>query len=324
MAPHHRIARGATPTISRGLIFDPVTPEDLQPYVPEDFDEFWETAREEADKSPLDYHRSRHNVFDLPGFVVETIDFRSIGGSSLHGWVAIPERLNRMAPSFLWLPAYGKESHLPNEYSTREDMVSMSFNFHGNDAFHQEDYSPLRGYFAEGVEDPETWVFREMLQNALIAVRVLRAQVEADASRLSVAGMSQGGGMAIWTGATSSAVKAVVADMPFLAGMRRTLHQPIHRYPLKELADFAHRIPLGIERVLYTVSYYDTVNHATRLHKPALVSYGARDPASRPEHVRAVYDAIPGSKKLLEYPGGHDWDTGMIEANRKFMLEATT
>jgi cephalosporin-C deacetylase len=293
---------------------------ELVPNVPEDFDAFWSEALAEADAVGLDFARRKSVEQPLSGHEVELIEFRA-ASKILRGWIAIPHNRERRTPAFLWLPPYGRESTLPNEYSTREGMISMSFNFHGHDAFHQEEYQPSRGYLAQGIESPETWVFREMAQDCFIAMRVLQAQIEADENRLAIAGLSQGGGMAIWTAAHSKIPACVVADLPFLSGMHETLAKPVYRYPLKEVLDFADTIPLGMQRVMHTVSYFDTLNHATRVKAPTLVSLGQKDPAVRPANVRAVYDAIPVKKRLIEYETGHDWNTAMVETNRNWLLQ---
>ena len=200
--------------------------------LPEDFEEFWQETLAEANAQPLDFKRSLTNDFDKPGFVVERFDFAAMGGRRLNGWIAYPEGARRL-PSFLWLPPYGRESKLPDDYGTRRGFVSLSFNFHGESAFHQEKYVKERGYFAEGAESPESWIFRRMFQDAVIALKVLQAQFEADEGRIGVAGMSQGGGMAIWLAAWSPIVQAICADMPFLGNIGHTVTQTVHRYPLK-------------------------------------------------------------------------------------------
>ena len=134
--------------------------------------------------------------------------------------------------------------------------------------------------------------------------------------------MSQGAGMAIWLGAWCPIVRAVCSDMPFLAGINDTLGGSVSRYPLKELFDFMQDLPVGEARLQHTVSYFDTINHATHCDVPTLVSLGLRDPASKPDNVRVVYDALPGLKKLQIYEGGHDWDAGMVEVNRNWLLDS--
>jgi len=290
----------------------------LEPYVPEDFDDFWAKAVADAAREPLEMRRSFRNDYDWPGFQVEKIEFRASGGRILKGWFAAPAGARRL-PAYVWLPPYGRTSMLPNEYGTREGHASLSFNYFGEDAFHEEAYVQERGYFAEGAGSPETWIFRRMLQDAWLAVRGLQAQVEVDEDRIGAMGLSQGGGMSIWLGALCPAVRAVAADMPFLGGMRETLAKSVYRYPLKELTDFIDRTPLGPERVMNTISYFDTVNMATRCRVPTQVSLGLRDPATRPENVQAVYDALPGHKALITYDWGHDWHPEMVENNRRWL-----
>ena len=148
---------------------------EFQPYLPEDFDSFWEDTVAEANAVRLDYHRSLTNDFELDGFQVERLSFEGVSGRR-SGWLAYPEGARRL-PSFIWVPPYGRESLLPNAYGTRTGFTSISLNFHGEDAFHQEKYSTSRGYFADGSADPDTWIIRRMFQDSVIATRVLQAQI---------------------------------------------------------------------------------------------------------------------------------------------------
>ena len=289
--------------------------------IPDDFDSFWAETRGEAAEVSVGFDR-RHTSFQpLDTHTVELLEFHG-KETSLQGWIATPKAVSGPLPGFLWIPAYGRESHLPNEFSTREGLVSMSFNFHGHAAFHKEVYKPERGYFAEGVADPKTWIFRRMAQDSLIAMGVFASQPEVDANRLAVAGLSQGGGMAIWVGANSDMPRKVVADMPFLSNMGETLTQEVYRYPLKELFDYAETLEGGMATILRTVSYFDTAHQATRLTKPTLVSLGLKDPAVRPDSVRKVFESVATEEKqLIEYEIGHDWHVDMITANREFLLQ---
>ena len=292
----------------------------MTPYPPEDFEAFWTVALEPAMRARLDYHRSLANDFELPGFIVESLTFAGIGGETLHGWLAYPRGARRL-PGFLWVPPYGRESLLPNVYGTREGFTSLSFNFFGHEAFHQEKYTPSRGYFGEGAGNAESWIFRSMFQNAVIATRVLQAQAEADEDRIAAMGMSQGAGISIWLGAWCPIVRAVCADMPFLANIRAALDRNVYRYPLKELVDAMENLPLGRERIFHMLAYFDTMNQATRCNVPTLVSRGLKDPSVRPETVQAVFDALPGFKVMKTYDWGHDWHPDMIETNRKWLVQ---
>lgn len=289
--------------------------------LPEDLGQFWADVWEEAHTVPLDYRRSpSERQFDVP-HRVERIDFQSVGGHRVSGWLACPEGARRER-AFVWVPPYGRESLLPNAYGTREGFVSLSLNLHGEDAFHQEKYRIERGYFAEGAEDPKRWIFRRLAQHAMVALRVLRAQSEADEDRLGVMGMSQGAGITLWLAAACPLVRAACADMPFLSQIDQSLKRSAYRYPLKELADFIATEPLGEARVGHTLSYFDTSLVATRIGVPTLVSLGEKDPSCRPDSVQAAYEAVSTSqKRLIRYAGGHDWDPDMVTHNADWLTE---
>jgi cephalosporin-C deacetylase len=287
---------------------------------PEDFDVFWREAVAEAQAAPLDYSRYLQSEISTPEFLIQLVDFRGSAGQTLHGWVAYPAGALQDR-GFLWLAPYGQESMLPNEYGTRSGLVSFSFNFHGHGPFYREKYEPSRGYFAKGAESPDSWIFRRMFLDSVIAARVFAELPEVDPARIGSMGMSQGGGMSIWLGAWCSQIKAVCADMPFLGNIRETLTRTVHRYPLKELVEFMGELPLGEARVMNTVSYYDTVLHASRCQKPTQVALGLKDPAATPEQVRSIYGALPSTKALQTYEIGHDWSPLMLENNREWMME---
>jgi cephalosporin-C deacetylase len=290
------------------------------PYeIPLDFEEFWKETLQEALDAPIDISNLKINAFPHNSHLVESFSFRGVDGQAKHGWVAFPEGA-RSLPGFLWIPPYGRESKLPDEYGTRQGMVSMSFNLHGESAFHQESYTPERGYFAQGADDPYEWIFRRFFQDCVIALRIMQALVQVDSGRIGVSGMSQGGGLSIWLGAWAPMVRAVCADMPFGCAFGYTVQNYAYRYPLKEVKDFIDSIPVGEARVLNTMSYYDTVFQAQRCTVPTHVSLGLKDPASRPPNVEAAYDQLTGIRHLEKLDWGHDWHPSMIENNREWFL----
>ncbi len=287
---------------------------------PEDFQEFWTDVTAEAMAYPLKVSTFRIVPDQSPTHVVEVFSFAGIQGRVRHGWLAYPEGARRL-PGFLWVPPYGRESKLPDEYGTRTGMVSMSFNFHGEDAFHQEAYKPDRGYFAEGAEDPSTWIFKTMYQDAVIALRILHAQVQVNEEQIGVAGMSQGGGISIWLGAWLPLVKSVCADMPFMCGMGDSVLKYAYRFPLKELSDYMHEIPIGEQRVLNTLSYFDTIFQAEHCAKPTQITVGLKDPSCRPPNVQMAYDALPGKKHLETLDWGHDWHPNMVINTKRWFFQ---
>lgn len=290
----------------------------LRPYVPPGFEDFWSETVQEAEEAPLQFELSSQSEFLLETHTVEIFNFRGVDGHIRHGWVARPHHADP-APGFLWLAPYSRWSMLPNPYGVRAGMASISFNFHGETAFHREEYRVERGYMAEGVQSRDTWIFRRMFQDAVIVGRIFRQLEGIDPNRVAAMGMSQGGGIAIWMGAWVPGIRAVVADEPFLAGVPWILDAKYFRYPLKELTDVAFASPETEAQVRATLSYFDTVNQAAFCQVPTRVTLGLKDPSVRPAQVRAVYETLPGIKELEEIDWGHDWHPRMIEGADEFL-----
>ena len=290
-----------------------------EPYLPEGFLAFWEDTVREADLSDLDYSRSVQSEVSRDGFQIDLVDFKGVSGDVVHGWFACSEG-SIMNPAFVWLAPYGRWSMTPNEYGTRQGFCSLSFNYFGESAFHEETYAPERGYFADGIGDPETWVFRRMFQDSVIACRVLAELEEANAARVGAAGLSQGAGIAIWLGAMARNVKCVCADLPFCAARPVVFAEDVRRYPLKEVADYMAESEENRERAMRTMAFFDTVNLATMCEVPTLVTVGLKDPFVKPFEVRSVYEALAGEKRLDKIDGGHDWHPSMVERNRDWLL----
>lgn len=282
--------------------------------IPEGFGRFWADLVAEAEDHTLVYDLVDQDEVKSDTHQIQKIEFKGVQGDELHGWLALPNGVERKAPGFLWLPPYSRWSMLPNEYGTRPGYASASLNFFGESSFHQEEYTPARGYFREGVERPETWIFGRLFQNSVVLGRIFATLRGVDRERIGAAGMSQGAGLAIWLGAMWEPTKAVVADMPFLGGMDRVLAQDRpFRYPLKELTDYMQSSDEAREQVFKTVSFYDTVNVAHMCLKPTRLTLGLKDPAVRPQQVKGVFEALAGPKELEELEWGHDWHPRMIE-----------
>jgi cephalosporin-C deacetylase len=286
--------------------------------LPEDFGHFWSETVNDALHAPIDFGLAPVKEEPSDTHEIRQINFRGISGVRLHGWVASPLGKSR-CPAFVWLPPYGRESRLPDQYGTRSGFTSLSFNFFGHEAFHREIYRVERGYFSEGATSPESWIIRRMFQDSIIATRVLRLLPEADEDRLAMMGMSQGGGMTIWNAAWNPFLRVACADMPFMGKFGDLLQSSVYRYPTKELTDFMETIPFGKETVLNTVSYFDTVFHAAKSRIPVHISLGEKDPACKPSSVEAVFDALPEPKALTRLNWGHDWHESMVQNNLEWL-----
>jgi cephalosporin-C deacetylase len=148
------------------------------------------------------------------------------------------------------------------------------------------------------------------------AVELAASLDDVDASRIAVAGGSQGWGIAIAVASLAPEVKAAIVDVPFLCDFPRAL-TIVDKDPYAEVVRYlkAHRDHL--ERVLRTLSYIDGAVLARQATAPALFSVGLMDEICPPSTVYAAYNAYGGPKEIREYPfNDHEGGEGFHDVAR--------
>jgi cephalosporin-C deacetylase len=282
------------------------------PAPPPDFEAFWRAVVAESDALPIVYERVHHPDDDTPTHRVYRLRWQGADGKGREGWYAIPKHATEPLPGLLYLPGYGVNAVPINENTAFAQFITLSPNLHGYAVEPMVPYSPEYGYFTQGIETPQTYVYRRILIDCLLTARVLGAQLEVDSSRIIAAGLSQGGGLAVMLGAWCPLVRVVVAELPALTYWEYLLNATVWRYPIKEFADYMQATGRSPESLLATLQYFDTVNHAPFVRVPVQLSLALKDPGIRAPVVFSLYDAMPRPKRLLIYEDlGHDWSPEM-------------
>jgi cephalosporin-C deacetylase len=124
-------------------------------------------------------------------------------------------------------------------------------------------------------------------------VDAVRALPGVDPTLVTVAGISQGGGLALAVGGLVDGLAAVMPDVPFLCHYARAL-AITDAFPYGELVQY-----LAVHRdqeaaVLRTMSYLDGVHFGRRASAPALFSVALRDQTCPPSTVFAAYNHYAG------------------------------
>ncbi|MBN1458020.1 MAG: alpha/beta fold hydrolase [Armatimonadetes bacterium] len=290
---------------------------EIRPVVsyPPDFQEFWQRVLDEAGAKTLSYRIQFEP--DLSGREVNVwvVRYQSLDGSSIYGWYVSPAAKQRH-PGLLYLSGYGAKPISPPVALARRGWAVLAIDVRGN-AVDRVRPRPFEDYSREGIESPETFVYREIVGHALNALRFLRSREEVDPKAIAVVGVSEGGGLGIMLGALSPDVAAVAADAPMLVDFPLSLRSA--SWPYTEIARYLQQHPRSRTEVIRTLSYFDAVNFAPEVHCPILLSVGLLDSVSLPAAVFGLYNVLPEPKEMVTFPdAGHE---GGGEDHRAYLLD---
>ncbi|MGM1018556.1 MAG: acetylxylan esterase [Actinomycetota bacterium] len=291
-------------------------PEDLRTYRPEiaepsDFDAFWERTLSEsrALSSPVELRR-----IDSPLQAVEVYDltFSGFGGDPIGGWLLLPADTDEALPAVVEFNGYGGGRGLPHErlgWAT-SGYAHFFMDTRGQGAtWGTGGVTPdphgsgpaVAGFMTRGIEDPHDYYYRRVFTDAVLAVEAIRSLDRVDASRVTVCGGSQGGGIAIAVAGLATGLIAVMPDVPFLCHFERAVGLT-DRDPYQEIVRYLAVQRGSVDRVFETLSYFDGVTFARRATAPALFSVALLDPVCPPSTVYAARNHWGGTAEIVEYP----------------------
>ena len=289
---------------------------------PSDFDEFWRRTLDEAADIPLDI-RIEHVETRLRTVEVYDVTFAGYAGHPVRAWLRLPRlpyssHSPRPLPGVVQFHGYGS-----GRGHALDDLLWASSGYAhllvdargqgggyagGSTGDPVGSGGPTRpGFLTRGLESPETYYYRRVFVDAVRAVQVLRAHEQVDASRVAVAGASQGGGIALAVaGLVPDTVGALYAQAPFLCDIRRAT-RITDAAPYQEIAGYLATHRTAAEQVFETLGYFDGLGFAARAAAPAWFAAGLMDGVCPPSTAFGAYHAYAGPKhiNLWEY-NGHD------------------
>ena len=282
---------------------------------PKDFDLFWTNTRRELDAVPLAAEFAPDPESTDAEIACFKVSYASLHGIRIHARYCRPARAGKY-PAVLITPWYSKGPIPPPNSLPLHGIAALEFQARGFEV-DQSSY-PLANswYILDGIETPESYIYREIVAHALRGLDFLAARPEVDAKRLAVMGASQGGGVSLLVAGLDPRVTAVSADFPFLTDWPESLAAPEGVYP--SVRKYITEHPDRRDAVMRTVSYYDTLDVADRIAVPVFVQAGLKDKTCPAPEIETMYRRLKSKrKKLKEYPdadhsdlGAERWKTG--------------
>lgn len=296
----------------RGIGTAGFEPEKIQPTVnmPADFNTFWDQAKAELAKIPLQQTTTLLPERCTDKVNVYHVSFRNIGNSRMFGILCIPKVPGKY-PALLQVPGAGVRAYSGDIGNAEKGFVTLQIGIHGipvnlpDDAYVALREGALSGYFSYHLNNKDNYYYKRVYLGCVRAIDFLYSLPETDTARIGIHGGSQGGALSIITASLDHRIKYLAAFYPALSDMAGFAYGRAGGWP-----QFYRNKKVDLQQIkpeLETISYYDVVNFARRLKTPGYYSWGFNDETCSPTSMYAAWNQIQAPKQLLLVPETGHW-----------------
>lgn len=289
---------------------------------PADFDAFWQRTLSAArtfdsrpEATPVETPLTTMDVYDVrfPGF----------GGQTISAWLRVPHGAHGPLPTVVEYVGYGGGRGYPEEslfwassgfahfqMDTRGQGAGWSVGDTGDEGPSGPSHP---GFMTRGILDREHYYYRRLITDAVRAIDAARTLPQVDPTRISVVGISQGGGLALAAAGLVPDLVAAAALVPFLCDFPRALNIT-DRPPYGEIGSYLRVRRDEVTGAMETLANFDCVFFARRAAAPLYVSAALMDTTCPPSTVHAAFNNYASTDKRLQlWPfNGHEGG-GMVD-----------
>ncbi len=291
-------------------------PEKLTPYTkyPSDFNAYWEKAKEDAAKCPMEVEK----VF-VPEFSNEKVDCYLVKlqvykkGSCIYGYLTMPKKEGKY-PVVVSPPGAGIKPMDPSKdlFYAENGCIRFDMEIHGIrpnlDAETYQSISKAFGngnnsYLVNGLDDRDSYYMKKVYLSFPRVIDYLTSLPQWDGKNVIAQGGSQGGALALVATALDSRVTACAANHPALSDMAGYKAGRAGGYPHL----FTNFTGMDTPEKLKTLEYYDVVNFARQIKVPVFMTWGYNDNVCPPTTSYIVYNTLSCKKEALITPVNEHW-----------------
>ncbi|MEQ1585363.1 MAG: acetylxylan esterase [Cyclobacteriaceae bacterium] len=296
----------------RGLGTAGIDPLSIKPTAvnPKDFTTFWDNAKADLAKIPLDARMTL-----LPDRCTENVNVYHVNlqnyrmGARLYGILCVPKKEGKY-PALLHVPGAGIRPYNGDIANAEKGIITLMIGIHGipvnmdPSVYNNLMAGALNGYWYFNLESKDLYYYKRVYMGCVRANDFLTSLPQFDGVHLGVTGGSQGGALSIITAALDSRVKYLAAYYPALSDLTGYLNDRAGGWP--HLFNKDNLANNNSKEKIETTGYYDVVNFARQLKVPGMYSWGFNDEVCPPTSMYAAYNVITAPKTLyLALETGH-------------------
>jgi cephalosporin-C deacetylase len=296
----------------RGLATAGFDPLKIKPTVenPADFIKFWDEAKAEAAKIPMDPTMTLIPEKCTDKVNVYHVSFQNYQNRSrIYGILCVPKTEGKY-PALLKVPGAGIRPYAGDVGTAEQGIITLEIGIHGipvsldPSVYVDLATGALSGYQYFNLDNRDRYYYKRVYLGCARANDFLVSLPQYDGVNLGVHGGSQGGALSIITAALDSRVKFLAAYYPALSDVTGYLNGRAGGWP--HIFD-ANNLPYNdLKEKTETVKYYDVVNFARLVKIPGFYSWGFNDETCPPTSMYAAYNVIEAPKELyLALETGH-------------------
>ncbi len=268
------------------------------PSEPAAFADFWR-ARYRRALGAIPNPRLRRSDLGHPRVRVYDLEYDSTDGFRIRGWLLTP-RGPPPSRGFVLGHGYGGILSPPLDLP-RADAVYLVPCFRGLSLSRQPPISEDPCWHVlHDIHERDRYILGGCVDDVWTGVSALLALFPELAGHIGYLGISLGGGIGAMALAWDERIGRGHLNVPTFG------HHPLRlALPTTGSADAVQRFYRTNSQIAETLAYYDAAVAARHIRQPVHVAAALFDPAVAPPGQFAVYNAIPGEKRLLVLNAGH-------------------
>lgn len=211
-----------------------VAPEDFKPGFkrPKDLNKYWKNLKKELYALPYEVKKEQVEIPNGNGeYECFDMEINCLGAKPVRGYYAKPANAKEKSlPIIILVRAAGVKGdwcksnikEVVGNAQKGNGALSLDINAHGmlnaqEDKYYEDlENGELKNYWLSGIENRDTYYFRDMYLRVLRAIDYMAQQPEWDGKRILIMGESQGGGQSLAAAALDKRVSAAVVTVPAL------------------------------------------------------------------------------------------------------------